>query len=126
MWFDYLFDGERRVEIGDLHPAIVSLSIACESLFRALLVRYLQEPDDAVVKLMNQINISRIIERCKDLRRERRWVAKIDLGKIKHLFDLRRDAIAHRGQARGLDPSECRDLAKAVRVFVLLAERALR
>jgi hypothetical protein len=121
LWFDFLFDGEHRIGVGDLHGGIVSLAIACESLFRALLLLYLGEHDDEIVNLMNQINISRIIDRWSHLRRVQRWGAKVDLRKIKRLFELR-NGIAHRGQIRDLKPSECADFAKAARAFVLLGD----
>ena len=100
----------------------MNLAIACESLFRVLLARYLRERDDAIMNLMNQINISRIMDKWKHLSRVGRWTQKVDMPKIKQLFELR-NAIAHRGQVRDLDAAECSELAKAVHLFVLMADK---
>ena len=122
IWFDFLFEGEHRVASGDLSGSVIHLAIAAESLLREIVARkHAKTPvDEEFRALLNQVSISRIVDRWKHLRLHQRSRAKaIELPAFKRLFELR-NRLMHRGDGH-LDAAECRSLAKAVRTLLLCA-----
>lgn len=117
-WFDFLFEGEHRIASGDRHGGVISLAIACETLFRALFALHGKQPSsDEFVSLLNQLPISRIVDRWKQLGfGTKTWQRAVDLKQIKRLFELR-NRIIHRATVN-LDEAECEHLRTVVRDFI--------
>jgi hypothetical protein len=124
LWLDFLFEGEHRVTSSDLHGGIVCLAIACELLMRRVVMR---PTNRRFFPLLKKMEIGRIREQWANLGpTSKRLSAAFDTERLKRLFDLR-NGIMHRGEIRALNQSECRELAKMARSFIVagttLAER---
>ena len=120
VWFDFLFDGEHRIASDDLPGGILCLAIACESLVRELMTTHLRRPvNDRFSRIVSVTPISRFLEKWPQLGLwSARWQNATDLTKLKRLFELRND-VAHGVRAQTLRKSECREVASAVRNFVI-------
>ncbi len=121
LWFDFLFDGQRRLRVDDRRGGIICLAVACEMILRALIARHSSEPPNPTyVSLMNQVPVSRILNDWKHLGFwGPRWQRETDLRALRRLFELR-NALMHRGQGT-LDANECHKLSMAVRAFLMYA-----
>ena len=124
LWLDFLFEGEHRVASSDLHGGIVGLAIACELLMRRLVMR---PTNRRFFPLLKKMEIGRIRDQWGNLGPTgKRLNAAFNNDRLKRLFDLR-NGIMHRGEIRVLNQSECRELAKMARRFIVvgtaLAER---
>ncbi|MBX9601865.1 MAG: hypothetical protein K2X35_12705 [Bryobacteraceae bacterium] len=124
VWFEFLFDGQHRIANGDLHGGTTCLAIACESILRAVLTQYLRHKDDAIVNLVNQINIGRVIDKWQDLSVVKDWQNDVDMKAIKRLFEVR-NRIAHRGIVQDLQPATCEEFMRAARNLIFLADAQL-
>lgn len=120
IWYDFLFEGEHRLAVGDRTGGVIHLAISAESLLREVTARkHARSPTHSEFRgLLNQVSVSRILDRWKALgfRSPGRKNA-VDVPALKRLFEVR-NRLMHRGDVQ-LDATECRALAKAVRNFVL-------
>jgi hypothetical protein len=119
VWIDFLLEGEHRLAFDDRSGSVMHLAIAAESLLRHVVAqRHARTPPhDEFLAFLNQVSVSRIIDRWKHLGFSAKgWTNAIDLPAFKRLFELR-NRLMHRGDSR-LDAAECRGLASAVRTFV--------
>jgi hypothetical protein len=116
LWLDFLFEGEHRIASQDLHGGIISLAIACELLIRALVLR---PTNRRFVALLRRMKVSNILDQWKDVGpMGKRLNQAMDRDKLTRLLQLR-NGIMHSGAVQTLKAPECRDLAKAVRTFVI-------
>jgi len=120
VWYQFLFDGEPRLGVDDLHGSVLSLAIACESLLRALFSKHVGAPRDAeFLRLINLVPVMRLLERWRQLGfRSKAWERSMDRKAIKSLFECR-NRIMHRGSTQELTRAECERYARAARPFVL-------
>jgi hypothetical protein len=116
LWLDFLFEGEHRVAASDLHGGIVSLAIACELLIRRLVMR---PTNRRFFSLLKRRLVGNLLDQWSNIGPTgTRLNAAMDREKLKRLFDLR-NGIMHRGEIGALKQSECRDLAKVARTFIV-------
>jgi hypothetical protein len=116
LWWDFLFEGEHRVRSSDLHAGIVSLAIACELLMRRLVMR---PTNRRFFPLLKRMMIGNILDQWNNVGPTgKRLNAAMDHEKLKRLFDLR-NGVMHRGEVRTLKASECQELSKVARTFIV-------
>ena len=63
IWFEFLFDAEHKFHTGDHSGCILSLAIACESMFRHVLnnqVPTTERPDPRLFDTLSEVNIRAI------------------------------------------------------------------
>ena len=116
LWLDFLFEGEHRVTSFDLHGGIISLAIACELLMRRLMMR---PTNRRFFPMLKRMEIGKLRDQWSNIGPTgKRLNAAMDHEKLKRLFDLR-NGVMHRGEIRALQQSECRELAKVARTFIV-------
>lgn len=120
IWFDFLFEGEHRLHVGDLHGAVISLAVACESLLRVLFFRHAKRPPNKeFLRLVNYVSVSRILSRWRKLGFSGKvWERSMDRGQLQALFDCRNQILHGRG-TRELNRQKCKSWSEAARKFIL-------
>ena len=123
VWFDFLFEGEHRVNASDLHGGVLCLAIACEVVVRTLMKKHLATPINQEYLSMVELGaIRRILDGWKDLGYwTPAWQQATDLPKLKRLFELR-NRLAHKAAAPP-NQAECTAISLAARRFIIHASR---
>lgn len=125
VWFDFLAEGEHRIRSGDLAGGLVHLAVAAETVIRELvLAAHAARPVDREFRLLvNQVSISRFVDRWQHLMARRpAWRGALKVSEMKSLFELR-NRLLHR--AEPVNAGQCRQFAQTVRQLVLFAEQRL-
>lgn len=66
LWFEFLYDAQHKLDIGDSSGCILSLAIACESMFRHVLNKQVPTAENADRRLfdtLSEINIRAIFRK---------------------------------------------------------------
>lgn len=119
VWFDFLFDGEMRINNNDLVGAVLSLAIALEVNIRTLFSGELQKGtvEPVVLEIFDQTNLRALLNRIKKLRYwNKDWDAVTDLSTFNSLMNYR-DRAMHSAETKNLDAMELRKIYAAVREF---------
>lgn len=118
VFVDFFHDGTHRLETGDLAGAVLALAISCETAIRsAFLHHFAPNATSEQAKLLNQVSISRFLDRLHKLGLPQRWSKKIDRAALKRLFE-QRNALAHRGGSPSLATAEYKEMCRAARQLV--------
>jgi hypothetical protein len=119
VWFDFLFDGEMRINNKDLIGAVLSLAIALEVNIRTIFSRELQKGtvEPTILEIFDQTNLRSLLNRIKKLRFwSKEWDAATDLSTFNSLMNYR-DRVMHSAETKNLDAKELRRMYTAVRKF---------
>lgn len=119
VWFDWLFEGENMIEIGDLPGAVIRFAVAIEGLMRTLYTQHARSiTNETFVEVIDLVNLRAILNRWEKLGYWREDSdAHFDTSQIHELFNLR-DRIMHSGKVAGVDKPSCDKMAEAARKFV--------
>lgn len=112
IWFDFVFEGEQRLNNRDLTGAALSLAIAFEVMVRNLVTHHLadQRIEPLVTTIVDQANLRAILNRIKTLTFwGDDWNKVLDVSEFNKLMNLR-DRIMHSADTRDLDIKELRKL----------------
>ena len=130
VWFDFMFDGENRLAVGDIRGAIMCFAIATEVVVRKLLVAaHVRTPaNDEFVSQVNYLKISSIIDRWRKMGfHDVGWSRLLTTDRkknIKRLFELR-NGLMHRASQLAEHQQECLEIARVVREFIVYASHRL-
>jgi hypothetical protein len=119
VWFDFLFDGEMRINNNDLVGAVLSLAIALEVNIRTLFSGELQKGtvEPVVLEIFDQTNLRSLLNRIKKLRYwNKDWDDVTNLSTFNSLMNYR-DRAMHSAETKNLDAMELRKMHAAVRRF---------
>jgi hypothetical protein len=119
VWFDFLFDGEMRINNNDLVGAVLSLAIALEVNIRTVFSGELQKGtvEPAVLEIFDQANLRALLNRIKKLRYwNKDWDAVTDLSTFNSLMNYR-DRAMHSAETKHLDALDLRKMYAAARKF---------
>jgi hypothetical protein len=113
VWFEYLVEAHQRLANKDYSGCVLSSTIACETIARAVFSDLAGKPKNAAVaELVDRTAAQAIIGRWKDL-----TGVKAD-GAVHRLFETR-NSIVHSGRTDSIDKEIARKSLEAARKFVL-------
>jgi hypothetical protein len=124
VWFDFLFQGEYRRELGDFTEAVINFAIACELLIRRLLTQ--EFPDFARIstgatEIVDEVNIRTIINKWRRMSFwSKAWQGSFDIDGLHGLMDAR-NKVMHRGHT-ALSGNDSAKYAGIARKFVIAAD----
>jgi hypothetical protein len=119
VWFDFLFDGEMRINNKDLVGGVLSLAIALEVNIRTVFSRELQRGtiEPVVLEIFDQTNLRALLNRIKKLRYwNKEWEAVTDFSIFNSLMNYR-DRAMHSADTEKLDLEELKKIHAAVKLF---------
>ncbi len=128
IWIEFLFDAQHKLEMGDKSGCILSLAIACESIFRHAV--YNQFPDvkhvdERLIDTFNEINIRAIFRNITKFRFwDKNWKKNCDWSRINEIFNLR-NSVVHLGRTEGIKDDDLVALVKSAERFIYFADAAL-
>ncbi len=114
--------------MGDKSGCILSLAIACESIFRHAV--YNQFPDvthvdERLIDTFNEINIRAIFRNITKFRFwDKNWKKNCDWSRINEIFNLR-NSVVHLGRTEGIKDDDLMALVKSAERFIYFADAAL-
>ena len=128
IWIEFLYDSQHKLDIGDNSGCILSLAIACESIFRHLFNQQIPMPERAEERLftaLSEINIRAI---CRNITKfefwDRTWRNSIDWEDINKIFHLR-NRVVHLGINVDRDSTSLPRLVSSAEKFIKFADRTL-
>ena len=126
--FAHVVDAQHKLEMGDKSGCILSLAIACESIFRHAV--YNQFPDvthvdERLIDTFNEINIRAIFRNITKFRFwDKNWKKNCDWSRINEIFNLR-NSVVHLGRTEGIKDDDLMALVKSAERFIYFADAAL-
>ena len=108
IWFDFVFQGEQRINNHDLTGAVLSLAIALEALIRGLTTHYLskQPVEPLICEIVDRANFRSILTRLRKLTFwNSDWEKAVDFSTFNILMDYR-DRVMHSADIKMLDRNE--------------------
>lgn len=119
LWFEYIFEAERRLDVDDVNGAVLSAAIACESAVRAVL--WTKSPpiqNEAARRLFDTVSIQAILGRWSELTGLTRSEMKASGKSAVHmLLDLRNDLL-HNAVSMADRKEEVRTLVTSIKTFI--------
>jgi hypothetical protein len=108
IWFDFVFQGEQRIDNHDLTGAVLSLAIALEALIRGLTTHHLsaQTVEPLIYDIVDRANFKSILGRLRKLTFwNSDWEKAIDFSIFNVLMDYR-DRVMHSADIKMLNRQE--------------------
>jgi hypothetical protein len=127
IWFDFLFDGEQRINNRDLIGAVLSMAVALEVIVRRLTTHGLlkQRTEPIVLEILDLTNFRAFFNRLRKLTYwDKEWERVTDFDQFNQLMDLRND-IMHSADTSGLDERNLRKLYATTKTFVYFVSEFL-
>jgi hypothetical protein len=127
IWFDFLFDGEMRLNNRDLVGAVLSLAIALEANVRYIFFGELSKAsvDPVVIDVFDLTNLRALLSRLKKTKHwNSEWASATDLSTFNRLMDLRNN-VMHLARTNDLDEKELRKMYNAVKTFAYFTSDTL-
>lgn len=127
VWFDFLFDGEMRINNKDLVGAVLSLAIAFETNVRTIFSQELSKAtvEPALLEILDQANLRALLNRLRKLQYwNKDWEAASDFSKFNSLMNYR-DRVMHSAETKNLDSAELQNIQKALKKFAYFTCEAL-
>ncbi len=128
IWFDFVFQGEQRINNHDLTGAVLSLAIALEAIVRGLTTDHLskQTVEPLIYEVIDHANFRSILTRLRKLTYwNDDWNAVVDLGMFHKLMDYR-DRVMHSADTRMLERKELRAIHAKVKAFAYFVSAFLQ
>jgi hypothetical protein len=117
IWFDFVFQGEQRINNHDLTGAVLSLAIALEAIIRGLTTDHLskQTIEPLIYEVIDRANFRSILTRLRKLTYwNDDWDKVVDLSTFHKLMDYR-DRVMHSADTKMLERNELRVIHAKVR-----------
>lgn len=127
IWFDFLFDGEQRINNNDLIGAVLSIAVAFEVTVRTLVTHHLrnQQIEPLVFEVLDLANLRTILNRLKRLTFwDDSWKGITDFSQFNQLMDYR-DRVMHSADTSALDGQKLKKLHATVKEFIYFASAHL-
>jgi hypothetical protein len=119
IWFDFVFQGEQRINNHDLTGAVLSLAIALEALIRGLTTHHLstQTVEPLIYDIVDRANFRSILGRIRKLTFwNSDWEKTIDFSMFNMLMDYR-DRVMHSADIKMLNRQELMAIHAKVKIL---------
>jgi len=110
IWFDFVFQGEQRINNHDLTGAVLSLAIALEAIVRTLVTHHLSEIsiEPLISKIVDRANFRSILSGLRSLSFwDDGWEQVVDFSSFNALMDYR-DRVMHSADTKDLERKKLR------------------
>jgi hypothetical protein len=127
IWFEFLFEGEQRINNADLMGAVLSLAVAFEAIVRTLVTHGLskQPVEPVVLLLIDRTNLRSILNQLKSLSFwSKEWSRVTDFSAFNDLMN-QRDGVMHSGKVEGLDANKLKEVYRKLKSFAYFASEFL-
>ncbi len=123
VWFDFLFEGEQRINNADPIGAVLNLAIALEAIIRTLATHNLSKEriEPVVLFVVDHANLRSILSRIRSLTFwNRDWERVTDMSGFNALMD-QRDTLMHSAEVKNLYEGDLRKLYAKLKSFAYFA-----
>jgi hypothetical protein len=127
IWFEFVFEGEQRINNRDLIGAALSLAIGLEAIVRTLATHHLstQSVEPLIYEIVDRANLRSILTRLRCLSFwNKDWERIVDFSEFNVLMNYR-DRIMHSADTKDLTEQRLRKLLAKVKALAYFASAFL-